>query len=635
MNFKLINNNILHLSLVVLATTVFYLSPMLKNGFFSDDCLNSMVSGLLINNNTDVLTFTYQIVSSWISNGRIFPLAFYMYFIFLFVHNFFYYHLLILIAILVDILLFGYFIQIMTKSTYISLLSMLIMPLLFQFRAYHDPILSFCMLLQIVFFYLITSLITFTCYLKHNKKRYLIISTFLYILSMLTYEITYIFFPLFLITAYFYEDNNNLLRAIKKSFPYIAIALIFIFVVIAWRVFINVPISDESDSGAYTINTDPVAYVNALIQQSSAALPMSYYIFDPLMIFYHDPVELLSQINLYLLLMGILIFVCFALTFSKAQSDLLKWTNISRRVTFLGIFGFFLYLLPELLLSFSPKYQHELTMGVGYLPVFISYFGVSLVIVAFLMLISDKIARSGNKLFMFVMIVSLIFSLIVTLNYINNSVVVEKVNQDWLYPRALMEAGLHNGIFTQVPSGSFLLAQNLFPWNRPEFYRMYGGVNLSGIGLSSYDLQLNKIHVNKLYSENGTFVVNQLPDDNVYYINCISDSLRGGYVITGRVIKFNATDITLIDVTSQEIYIYIEGPHSENQNIGSPCFQINGQWSNMDVKSGFYPFNIKEGDSQLNLISSGPNWCLYLLRPQDCVIDIKSVSVEQMETIEK
>ena len=194
MNLRLIHKNIFLLLLVVLTITVFYLSPTLKCGFFSDDCLNSLVSGVLTYNNTDVFTHTYQIVIYWIFNtGRIFPLAFYLYFLFSIIHDLFIYHLLILIAIMIDVLLFGYFIKRMTKSAYVSLLSMLIVSALFQVRVYHDPILSFSMLLQIVFFYLIVSLITFTYYLEHGKKIYLIVSSFFCVFGMLTYEINYIF----------------------------------------------------------------------------------------------------------------------------------------------------------------------------------------------------------------------------------------------------------------------------------------------------------------------------------------------------------------------------------------------------------------------------------------------------------
>lgn len=638
MNFQLKHKNIFFLLLTDLVITVFYLLPTLKCGFFSDDSFNSLVSGVLIYNNTDVFSHTYRTIYYWVFNfGRIFPLAYYIYFLFSLVHDFFIYHLLILITILIDILLFGYFIKRMTKSAYVSILSMLLMPVLFQIRDYHDPILSFSMLLQIVFLHLIVSLIIFTYYLGNGKKIYLIISSFFYILGMLTYEITYLFFPLFLITAYFYEDNNNLRKSIKESLPYIAIALAFIFILISWRAFINVPVSGGSDSGAYTINTDPIAYVNTLILQSIAALPMSYYLFDPISIFEHDPVKLLSQINPFLLIAGLLNSVCFILTICGVQSDLLKRSHISRNISFLGIFGFSLFILPSLLLSSSPKYQHELTAGIGYLPVFVSYFGVSLMIVAFLIMASNLLSRVDKRLFLSIIIIfSLVFSSIVTINYISSRVVVETVDSGWLYPRALMESGLHNGIFNQVPPDSFLFAQNSYRWDQPEFYIMYGGVKLRGIGspreVSSpdCDLNLNKIPVNEISLENGMYKFNLSSKDNVFYVNYFSDALNKGYAVTGQVVGFNATSTTLINVTSLEPYIYIKGSEYENSNVKNPRFQINGQWANMDTMSGFYPFQIKEGDSKLKLVSSGSGWVLYSLRQKDTMVDLKSVSVEQI-----
>ncbi len=285
-------------------------------------------------------------------------------------------------------------------------------------------------------------------------------------------------------------------------------------------------------------------------------------------------------------------------------------------------------------MSTSPKYQHDLTIGVGYLPVFVSYFGVSLMIVAFLIMVSNLVSRFDNRLFMSVTIIfALIFSLIVTLNYINNSAVVETVNHDWLYPRVLMESGLHNGIFKQIPSSSYLLVQNSYPWDRTEFYSMYGGVKLGGICLSGHDLNLNTIPVNKISSKNGTYKFDLSPKDNFYYLDYKSDYLNDGYAVIAPVVKFNATNITLIDVVSQELYVYIERPFYEKQNIEGSCFQINGQWSNIQNAGSFYPFQIKEGDSRLKLVSSGSRWVLYLLKQEDNMINLKSVSIERSEPL--
>jgi len=164
---------------------------------------------------------------------------------------------------------------------------------------------------------------------------------------------------------------------------------------------------------------------------------------------------------------------------------------------------------------------------------------------------------------------------------------------------------------------------------------MYGGVKLGEICLSGQDLNLNKIPVNKISSESGTYKFDLSSNDNIYYLNCKSDSLHKGYAVTGRVVKFNATNKSLIDVASQELYVYIERPFYENQNTEGPRFQINGQWSNMQNTARLYPFQINEGDSRLRLISSGSGWVLYLLRQEDNIINLESVNVEQIRTIKR
>lgn len=65
-----------------LIMAVISLSPMLKSGYISDDALNSMTKGRLLNNQQTVPEMTLYYMKAWIHNeSSFFPLAWYGYFL--------------------------------------------------------------------------------------------------------------------------------------------------------------------------------------------------------------------------------------------------------------------------------------------------------------------------------------------------------------------------------------------------------------------------------------------------------------------------------------------------------------------------------------------------------------------------
>lgn len=167
----------IYLGLCSLALCVFMLSPILNSGFFGDDAKNSFINGDVAYGHLNLLQFILSSIKSWMYIGRFFPLATVnTILLFTFINNLVLYKLLTIIFIIVNILIFGYLIRLMTDSTSVKLLAVLLIPIFFQSRMFHDPIMSFAWLLQIVFFYTAVSLISLIIYLKNGKRGYLILS---------------------------------------------------------------------------------------------------------------------------------------------------------------------------------------------------------------------------------------------------------------------------------------------------------------------------------------------------------------------------------------------------------------------------------------------------------------------------
>ena len=186
-----IYDNKIYLGLLIAGSllAILMLAPLLSSGFVSDDSFFSYTKGTLLYNNQNLGDIIYFYISGWlIYIGRFYPLAVALLYTFFTIagQNVFIYKLTILIFVIINILSFGYFINLITGSRSLSLLSIPMAPLFFQIRIYHDPIVSFNLLMQVVFMFVILSMISLIFYLRKGENKYLISSLSLYLLSLLT-----------------------------------------------------------------------------------------------------------------------------------------------------------------------------------------------------------------------------------------------------------------------------------------------------------------------------------------------------------------------------------------------------------------------------------------------------------------
>ena len=200
---------------IIVIFSIFYLFPLLDSGYFGDDAINSLIDSHLKMINMSLYDFTSDISTHWVhSQGRFFPLAWLVYTIFTIFNTILKYKIATLIIIIINIFIWGYFLFKTTKSKNISFLGMIIAPIFMQFRICHEPILAYSMLMQLLFLYLILSLILFQKYLETSKKIYIVLSTIIYILGLLTYEITYLFFIFHIFIAF--NHTRDIKKTIKK-----------------------------------------------------------------------------------------------------------------------------------------------------------------------------------------------------------------------------------------------------------------------------------------------------------------------------------------------------------------------------------------------------------------------------------
>ncbi len=610
-----------YLCLVIFAVILaaISLSPMLASGYFSDDSRLSLTNGDLLIANQTVPEMTLSGMVAWMHNeGRFFPLAWYLYLFFSIIDNLFLYKISILIFVIINIIVFAYFIEIVTNSPSIAFFSILLPPLFFQFRLYHDPILSFYWLQQIVFLYTFISLIFLVYYLQTGKRYFLMLSSFSYLLSLLTYEITYPFFLLHFFIIYYYLDNKRALNVLKVLSPFILVLFVTVLISTSLRIYYNIPFS--GGNSPYVPNFDIRLYFITLMKQTYAAFPLSFYIIDPHKIFPNSFNYMINSFSIWYIILGTGYFILFfyALNNLDVKSSSIKSV---KGILFLGILLLF---LPSVLMSLSPKFQDQLNWGIGYLPVYHSHFGLVMMFIAFAYLAYNKISNIKLKLILSILI-AIILSSIVLINYNNNNISIEHENSLWLYPRTILEDATKNGLFMGVPNESYLLIDSNNQWDKLAFFRMHSNVKLKNLGIK------------------GKYPVDNLPQDaliqkslsiyniydfskynNIFFLSYDSFSNENGYALLGRIKDLHASKEKISEVNSREIYLYVRTPYFSPLN-SHERITVHGQW--IKKKSSSYePFVMEE--SQMNLVTSGLNWKLYsILINNGNLIDLQSLNV--------
>jgi len=599
---------------------VISLSPMLKSGYISDDSLNSLTKGYLLDTHQTLPEMTYYHINAWVHNeGRFFPLAWYGYSLFSVIDNLFLYKISILIVVIINILIFGYFIKTVTNSWSVTLLSILLPPLFFQYRLYHDPILSFSWLQQIVFLYTFVSLILLVYYLQNGKRFFLILSSFVYLLSLLTYEITYPFFIFHFLIIYFYGTSKKYIDNVIILLPFILLSFLSAMVSMSLRVYCGIPLSGGTST--YVPNFEIKTYFITLMKQTYAAFPLSYFSVDPDLIFQTSFDYLTNYLSIWHILIGVGYFSLFFLALNNLNLKKLDEKCI-RGLLFLG---FSLLILPGALMSLSPKYQNELSWGIGYLPVYHSYFGLAMILIAIVYMAYNKITNVKFKLILSVLI-AIILCTTVVINYNNNNISVDNQNSFWLYPRTIIEDALKNGLFMNASNDSYLLINSNNPWDRSAFFHMDSNVKLENVGVKG-QYKLDSLPVDALRSKfyDKYYLYDFSGCKKVFFLSYDSFSNENGYAILGKITDLQATEEKLIEVNSEEIYLYVRTPYFSPLKSHEKI-TVYGQWINKNKSELYEPFSLEE--SQLKLVNSGLNWKLFFLETSsDTLIDLQSLKV--------
>jgi hypothetical protein len=438
----------------VIGCAVLALVPLLSSGYYSDDLMNSAIKGRTELEGISLAAHLFEEIRNWVvDNGRIHP-------VFILENVLFSYFLTdltihksaVLLLVIVDLLLFFKMLEMLTKDFYAACLGVLLLPVLFQFRLYHDPILSFSGGLPCFMALVLLSIVAFQTYLAVNRRGYLVASLIAYNLSLYFYEISLPLVLLFPVLA----AENGLFREIRSTFrrtlPYLVSFGCAFGINLLVR---SLCCSRSAGYAGIQMNLETLAVAKSFVKQLSATMPLSYFIFDPAHLFRGVKQSGIS-------VAAMLPVIAFASTYWYLTRRMAGARNHK-----LLLMGATLLFFPALMISLSLKYQHELQPGLGYLPVYVQYFGLALVALWSLLLLHRELSPWWRFTVHVAVCVGLSFCLLRTIQ--NNWAVVDQANIDLHYRRAALVTALQEGILGEVAEHANLLIVDGYSYvPRPE-----------------------------------------------------------------------------------------------------------------------------------------------------------------------
>lgn len=561
--------------LLILAVSALSLSMLIHSGYYWDDAVNSTV---YLSEKYDELPLLQNVLifmRKYIELGRINVLSFYYYFFFL-IENVSVYKALIIALVLAD--------QLMLRAVLLKLgvpkkyaqACMLLIPLLIQLRAYQDPVSGFYGLMQVILLELLLSVFFLLRWLEGGKRRDLLLSLGFFGVGLMTYEVCYPFILMIFLLIWLYR--RDFWKAVRGALPYALMILVMLGLIFLVRL----QYTQESTYVGVAFNLDIGAILHAALCQITAALPLSFYSAGHELaivgtsylaseVMNYDFSGFLADITV---LDALLAALCLWLLHLIGRERGQNWgTHACGGLCVLG-FGF--WLLPAITVSLSQRYQGQLFAGLGYLPVYLQYFGVAMLLCLLWQVLwkrASVILRRG-----LICLGSSVFLIMMLLNLQNNREVTRLMNHAFYDPRAAGEAALTSGLLDFLPDGARLLSANdeTYVWEADwgsrglyqEYYRIYSGREVNAFGIFDYVGQLSdgKLPAEHITAEvDGSF---RAEPENLYLIAYDGDSARGMTKLAHvRAIRVNLAAHQILEAQTDQMIYFISGRYPDYASV--------------------------------------------------------------------
>jgi hypothetical protein len=323
-----------------------------------------------------------------------------------------------------------------------------------QLRIYHDSMISFAGLMQVIVALVAGSLWCFARWLDEGRRRDLVLAVVLFFIACGTYEIAYALCLAHIALAFAQRRGRVALRA---AAPFVGVALLFALATVALR-----QVADSVATGYSVGGGGPWTVLRTYAVQLISPLPLTRLMADPTVGADPDRGELFASIW-----RGLAVTGAVALLGLSLARRPVRWAPIAA-------VGAAFYVAPPVLLSLAGKYQVELDASQAYLPVFMQVFGLAiLATAAFGALLRLAAGRSRAMVVGVIAAAALFAGLAGGVTAFNNIRVVGILQPDRA-ARALVEAAAGHGVFDTLPArSSVFFWGNDMVWEGPTTFHDY------------------------------------------------------------------------------------------------------------------------------------------------------------------
>jgi hypothetical protein len=451
---------------LVLAVQFALVAGQLRTGWLDDDAVNSSFRDALRMAHIGYFTAVHQTIDAWLDVGRFYPLSTYQgAAIGWALHGLVLYKAFLLVIVAATSAAFWWLLRELGLDRRSAALVVLVASVAFQFRAYHDPIISYGGLLPILFAELCVSLVLFNRFLGGRRAVHMAAAVVLFAIACLTYEAAYVFSPLYLLLAW--HARGSLRAGLRAAFPVIVASAGFIALGLWVRSRVTIP------AGApYAPGRNLGELITTLFDQITAAVPLIYAAFDPSHIFHPRSHVILGAIGWDDMALGLAVA---AVTFLLARAPGgMRWP--AGRA---AVFAVVLWVLAALPISLANKYQGELVAGLGYLPVYLEYFAMALLALAIVRLVARGLPATARTPALAATAAAV--GLVAGVTHQANDVLVA-VAQPAKHFRQAVETAGDRGFFAGLPAGATLYADPVDRWQTDAFFFGHSGKRFAVLG---------------------------------------------------------------------------------------------------------------------------------------------------------
>lgn len=526
------------IELFIILYSFLYLYVITSSTYIGDDILNSVAHGTFYFNGLSMTDLINKLNIHWMADGRFFPLSLYGVCFFRYVKGVYVYKLIIVLSVCFNIFIYGGLISKITDSRKTKLILMLISVLPFQFfTTYHNALYSYNLLMQVMFTYCILYMFFLLLYLEQNKVIYLIISVLLFAMGLATYEMMFAFtlFLPFILWRFSKSKKKGFLISIPYGLVFTAFALINYLLKK-----INLPKYDGIE-----LNLNIFSICRTFFIQFIAAFPLSNYFLSPRsQLLNYSFQGIISSIKIEDLVLIFLFLLLLYKIFNLSKDRLTKYDIIN-----LSLLGAGLMIFPAILLSLTIKYQRELHIGTGYLPIYIQYFGVAILLYLIYMGINLLIKlRFFNRLFKCIACVIISFIIIISQQNARAYISYQKVPSMGF--QTYVTDSITSGLMNAIQKEDTVILKRAYVGEENVFYSYYARKSINAITTPEY---INHVF-NKNSAQNIIF-----KDLHNTYITDFEFAQYAGMVKLAPVSSMNLSkkDSSITKIYVPEAYLYV------------------------------------------------------------------------------